>query len=84
VLKKSLVVVVVLAGILLILTYAKIYVVRGSAGGVLYWNASEALLFMGGGNSGARMSYLRYAFDPLLSAVRVVRPRGPQSRYRLT
>ncbi len=73
-LKKTLIVLLALAGILLILTYSKIYVVRGSAGGVLYWNANEALLFMGGGNSGARMSYLRYAFDPLLSAVRVVRP----------
>jgi hypothetical protein len=74
VLKKFLVVLLVLAGILLILSYPKIYVIRGSAGGGLYWNANEALLFMTGGSSGAHMSYLRYAFDPLLLALRDVRP----------
>jgi hypothetical protein len=74
VLKKTLIVLLVLAGIFLILTYPKIYVVRGSAGGGLYWNANEALLFMIGGSDGAHMSYPRYAFDPLLQSLRFVRP----------
>jgi hypothetical protein len=73
VLKKTLIVLVLLAGIFLILTYPKIYVIRGSGGGTLYWNANEALLFMGGGSDGARMSYLRYAFEPILVALRILR-----------
>jgi hypothetical protein len=79
VLKKTLIVLLPLGGIFLILTYPKIYVIRGSAGGALYWNASEALLFMGGGSDGARMSYLRYTFDPLLLALRFVRPPDDKS-----
>jgi hypothetical protein len=66
VLKKSLVALAVLTGILFLLTYPKVYVVRGSGGGELYWNADEALLFMGSGVQGAHMSYLRYAIEPLL------------------
>ena len=64
---------IVLAGILFLLTYPKVYVVRDQAGGTLYWNANEALLFMGGGSSGAHMSYLRYAMEPLLVSMGDVR-----------
>ena len=63
-----------LAGLLVILMYPKVYVIRGSAGGALYWNTNEALLFTAGGNSGARMNYVRYAADPFLLALRFVRP----------
>jgi hypothetical protein len=74
VLKKSLLAVILLAGILFLLVYPKVYVIRGSAGGVLYWNADEALLFIGGGSDGARMSYPRYFLEPLLASLRFVRP----------
>jgi hypothetical protein len=50
-LKKSLVAVIVLPGIFLLLLYPKVYALRGSAGGKLYWNANEALLFIAEGTS---------------------------------
>jgi hypothetical protein len=65
---------VVFGGVLFILIYPKVYVIQGSAGGALYWNADEALLFMGGGTTGARMSYLRYGLDPLLTGVGDIHP----------
>jgi hypothetical protein len=61
--RKSLVAVVVLAAIFPLLMYPKVHVLRGSAGGALYWNANEALLFMSAGITGARVSYLRYALS---------------------
>jgi hypothetical protein len=36
------------------------------SGGVLYWNANEALLFVAESNEGARMSYARYMLEPLV------------------
>jgi hypothetical protein len=50
----------------LLLAYAEVYVVRERAGGVLYWNENEALLFIEQDTSGAHMSYLRYAVEPIL------------------
>lgn len=73
-LKKVLVAVVILVGVFVLVLYPKVYVLRGSAGGSLYWNANEALLFMGGGTSGARMSYPRYALEPFLVGMGDVRP----------
>lgn len=81
-LKKTLTVLIALAVILLILSYPKIYVIRGTAGGALYWNVNEALLFMGGGSDGARMTYLRYVLEPFLSVLRVVRPPDDESCSR--
>jgi hypothetical protein len=78
VLKKISLFVLILLGILVVLVYPKVYVIRGTAGGVLYWNAKEALLFMSGGSEGARMSYPRYAFGPLLEALRFVRAADEQ------
>ena len=72
--KKYLIVLIVVAGIVFLLVYPKVNVVRGSAGGALYWNTNEALLFMGGGSDGARMSYPRYFSEPLLASLRFVRP----------
>ncbi len=71
--KKSLVVLIVVAGILFLLVYPSVYVIRGSAGGVLYWNPNQALLFMRGGSSGAHMSFLRYAMEPFLVSMGDVR-----------
>src|SRR5260221_13335739 len=53
--------------------YPKVYVVRGSTGGVLYWGPSEALLFMSEGNDGSRMNYMRYVLEPLLVSMGKVR-----------
>jgi hypothetical protein len=36
------------------------------SGGVLYWNANEALLFVAESNEGARMGYARYMLEPLV------------------
>jgi hypothetical protein len=72
--KKYVVVLIVVAGIVFLLVYPKVNVVRGSAGGALYWNTNEALLFMGGGSDGARMSYARYALEPFLVGMGDVRP----------
>jgi hypothetical protein len=59
--------------LLLLLIYLKVYVIRGSGGGALYWNADEALLFMGENNYGARMSTLRYIAEPFLLSLGDVR-----------
>jgi hypothetical protein len=72
-LNKSVIVLIVAAGILFLLTYPEVYVVRGSGGGVLYWNASEVLLFMEASTSGAHMSYPRYALEPFLVGLGDVR-----------
>jgi hypothetical protein len=78
-LKKSLGAFIVLAGMFVLLLYPKVYVLRGSAGGGLYWNANEALLFMTGGTSGAHMSYPRYLLEPLLMSMGDVRPADNES-----
>jgi hypothetical protein len=67
--KKSLIVLIVLAGIFFLLSNPKVYVIRGSAGGTLYWNADEVLLFTLGASSGAHMGYPRYALEPFLVAI---------------
>lgn len=72
-LKRFLIVLLLMAGIFFSLAYAKLYVVRGGAGGVLYWNKNEALLFMEEDLSGAHMSYLRYALEPFLVSLGDVR-----------
>ena len=64
--------IVILVGLSLFLSYPKVYLVRGSAGGVLYWNPNEALLFMTAASSGVHMSHFRYALLPLLEGVRVI------------
>jgi hypothetical protein len=71
--KKYVIVLIVVAGIVFLLVYPQVYVIRGSGGGALYWNATEALLFMAGGRSGAHMSYLRYAMEPFLLSMGDVR-----------
>lgn len=72
-LKKLLIVLIVVAAILFLASYPKVYVIQGSAGGSLFWNANEALLFMAAGSSGAHMSYPRYALEPYLSGLASVR-----------
>lgn len=44
----------------------KVYLLREEGSGAIYWNQNQALLFMGSTVSGARMSYPRYALEPLL------------------
>jgi hypothetical protein len=55
-LKKYLTILAIVAGILFLLTYTQIYVVRGSAGGVPYWDSDEALMFTQENFEGAHMS----------------------------
>lgn len=82
---KQWLMVLTLAGIVSLLSlYPRIYVVRGSAGGVLLWNKTEALLFMGGGNAGARMPYLRYALEPLFASLGHVRPPSDERCLNVT
>jgi hypothetical protein len=69
--RKLLIAAVILLGILILCFYPKVYLIRGTAGGILYWNNSEALLFMGGGVDGARMSVLRYAVEPFIEMGRI-------------
>jgi hypothetical protein len=69
--RRLLIAAVILLGILILCFYPKVYLIRGSAAGTLYWNNSQALLFMGGGVAGARMSFLRYAVEPLIEIGRV-------------
>jgi hypothetical protein len=63
-----------IVGLLLLLKYPIVCTVRGSAGGTLFWNGNEALLFMDENSDGARMSYVRYALEPLLVSMGDVRP----------
>jgi hypothetical protein len=72
-LKKLLIALIVLAGIILVPMSSDVYVLRGSAGGVMYWNPTEALLFFSEGSDGARMNSLRYVLEPFLLAVGIVR-----------
>jgi hypothetical protein len=72
-LKKYLVTFIVVAGILFMLMYPKVYVVRDGANGTLFWNADQALLFVDVTSSGAHMSYARYALEPLLVSMGDVR-----------
>ncbi|HKV04443.1 MAG TPA: hypothetical protein VJO53_04965 [Candidatus Acidoferrales bacterium] len=73
-LRKSLIALVVLAGIVSLLVYPDVYVTRGSiSGGTLYWNAQQALVFIEASTSGARVSHIRYALDPFLAGVVGVR-----------
>jgi len=64
--------------------YPRIYLVRGSAGGVLFWNETEALLFMGGGNAGARMPHLRYVLEPLFVSLGHVRQPSDERCLNVT
>jgi hypothetical protein len=59
--------------------YPRVYVVRESGSGPMYWNANEALLFMQVSTSGSDMSYLRYALEPLL--VRMGNVRKPSDEH---
>ena len=77
--KKALIAVLILIGLSLLLYYPRVYIVRGSAGGVLYWNTNEALPFMGGGSAGARLSYPRYLLEPLLTSFGSVRSPDNES-----
>jgi hypothetical protein len=77
-LKRLSIVLALLGGIFIVLSLHKVYVVRDSASGTLYWNADRALLFIEVGSSGARLSYLRYTFEPLFVALGAVRPPDDQ------
>jgi hypothetical protein len=79
----AIVLIVAVSGLLLLGFDPAVYVVRSSGGGVLYWNASEALLFMGGGNMGVRMSYLRYAAEPFIVGLGHVRRPDEKSCSRV-
>jgi hypothetical protein len=72
--KKGLIAISILAGLIFLLAYPTVYVVRGGlAGGVLYWDSDEALLFMSEGSAGAKLGYLRYSLEPLLVGMAGVR-----------
>jgi hypothetical protein len=70
---KVLITAALVAGTLFLLEYPKVYLIRGSAGGVLYWNANEALLFMTNGSEGVPMSYARYSLEPFVETLSIVR-----------
>jgi hypothetical protein len=73
-LRKSVITVITSIGVLLFLLISlKVYVIRGTGGGALYWNADEALLFIAENNYGARMSALRYIAEPFLLSLGDVR-----------
>lgn len=78
-LKKSLIAVGILTAITLALVYPMVYAVQGSGGGALFWDASEAFLFISENSYGARMNYLRYALEPLLVGMGVVHATGAES-----
>jgi hypothetical protein len=65
-LKKYLTSLTIVLGIFFLLMYMRIYIIRGSAGGVLYWDSDEALIFMQENFEGAHMSPLRYSLEPFL------------------
>lgn len=81
--KKYLTILTIIAGILFLLTYFQIYVLRGSAGGVLYWNSNEALIFIGENVEGAHMSPLRYGLEPFFLSLGGVKPRDNLSCARI-
>lgn len=64
--KKFWIILAATAGILFVLLYPQVYVVRGSVGGQLYWHRGEALIFVEISTSGTRVNYARYASEPLL------------------
>lgn len=66
----------------ILLAFPTVHVVRGDGGGTLYWNTDRALVFMTEVSEGARLSYLRYAVDPLFMALGRVHPRGNLSCSR--
>ncbi len=68
---------------LFLLTYMQIYVVRGSAGGVLYWNSDEALMFIQENFEGAHMSPLRYGLEPFFLGLGHVKSRDNLSCARV-
>jgi len=74
VLRKFAITLIIVAGLLIFLVAAKVYVVRKKGGGTLYWKSDEALLFIEVSSFGARMSYLQYALEPLLVSMGHVRP----------
>lgn len=83
--KKPLVAIVALLGILSLFVYPKVYVIRGSGGGVgLYWNANEAFLIVGGGTDGARLSLFRYAAEPFLVSLGDVRQPDDKSCSKIS
>jgi hypothetical protein len=73
VLKKSLIAVIVLAGLIFLFTYPKVYLMRGSAGGTLYWSSQEAIVIIESSTQGAHMGCARYALEPLLVSLTDVR-----------
>ena len=73
----------IVAGILFLLTYTQVYVVRGSAGGVLYWDSDEALMFLQENFEGAHMSPLRYGLEPFFLSFRAVKSRDDLSCARV-
>jgi hypothetical protein len=81
--KKYLIISIIIAGILFSLMYVQIYVIRGGAGGVLYWNSNEGLMFIGENLEGAHMSPLRYALESFLVSWGDVRSRDDLSCTRI-
>ncbi len=79
--KKFLIIFPLLAGVLYLLLLPAVYIIRGSASGVLFWDTNEALLFMTEGRFGVRMSYPGYVLEQILEAMRYVRsPDDASSR----
>ena len=65
----------ILASVLVVLLfYPKMYVVRDEAGGTLFWNSNEALLFVGVERSGARFAPLTYFGNIIRESLGGVRP----------
>jgi hypothetical protein len=81
--KRNLAILIIIAGILFVLVYVQIYVTRGGANGVLYWNSDDALMFIGENLEGAHMSPLRYALQPYLNQWGDVRSRDDLTCARI-
>jgi len=72
--RRVTILVTVIAGVLALLAYTNVYLVRPSLNaGVLYWNSHEALILIESSTAGVRMSRLRYALEPLSSSLGQVR-----------
>jgi hypothetical protein len=61
--KRSALVAVVVAAVLLVLSVFKVYYVRSTEGGSLVWNGDEAYIFLGILQRGYRLSYLGFLFE---------------------
>jgi hypothetical protein len=79
VLKRSLIILAVVIVLLVLLTYPKVYVVRGAMnGGTIFWNANQALIWVSERSDGLHAGYIRYELDPFFTALGLVRQPSDQ------